>query len=178
MSNPFQKASRSQVKANTTTRYTVMSVAERIYACSISTDSGCWEWARAVGKNGYGLVTIGKGNQDYAHRASYAAFNGPIPKGMDVCHSCDNRKCVKPGHLFVGTRKQNMEDCARNNRVNRTVKARGEKQHLAKLTDESVREIKAKLSDGKSCYSLGKLYGVARITISRIKNGKTWRHIQ
>lgn len=79
-------------------------------------DSGCWEFRRRhVKPTGY--VTIAYQNRGWsAHRLSYHLFKGPIIDGMDVCHSCDNRRCVNPEHLWLGTQKQNMQDCIRKGR--------------------------------------------------------------
>lgn len=79
--------------------------------CEIVPGGGCWLWKGFVHKNGYGEMSY-HGDGKRVHRLSYFLFKGPIPEGMDVCHACDVRHCVNPDHLWIGTRKQNMEDCS------------------------------------------------------------------
>lgn len=91
-------------------------VSEVIVGCSIPvTESGCWLWERSRQKSGYGDFKL-HGKHHYAHRASYEAFVGPIPEGMQVCHRCDVRSCVRPSHLFVGTNNDNIADSMRKGR--------------------------------------------------------------
>jgi len=70
--------------------------------------SGCWEWLASKDKGGYGRYHVG--NFLTAHRFSYWAFIGDIPTGMFVLHQCDNRGCVNPDHLLIGTQKDNAQD--------------------------------------------------------------------
>lgn len=78
-------------------------------------NSGCWLWTGQIGDDGYGRFEI-DGGPKRAHRVSFEMFIGPIPDGIDCCHTCDVRPCVCPDHLFSGTRNDNNIDMARKER--------------------------------------------------------------
>ncbi len=86
----------------------------------IKKNNGCWEWRGPLHPNGYGYTTYYEtGKRFHVHRISYLLFKGEIPKGLYVCHHCDNPRCCNPEHLWTGTAKENMQDAKRKGRLKR-----------------------------------------------------------
>ncbi len=132
----------------------------------------CWPWKAARCGNGYGGFRGGE-RWGRAHRFAYQLCVGPIRPEFCVCHHCDNRLCVNPAHLFLGTQADNIHDAQIKGRM-----AHGARQGASRLTNERVREIRDAYGNGNiSQRALAKRYGVAQKTIGSIVLRRTWRHI-
>lgn len=131
----------------------------------------CWEW-QAGRTNGYGIFWM-NGKSRRASRVSYEMEIGPIPKGLSVCHTCDNPPCVNPAHLFLGTTADNLAD---RDLKGRGADRRGSSHHLNKLTEDDVENIRANRMN-LSGRELARLFGVSPASISNIIKRKSWRHV-
>jgi hypothetical protein len=133
--------------------------------------TGCWNWVGAKTPYGYGQLRFDR-KVKYVHRCSYEIHCGPIPDGLFVCHHCDNRACINPTHLFLGTNADNTADRHAKGRDGRLF---GADQNGAKLTEASVLAIRA--AHGITQGKLAEQYGVSQSMISCIRLGKNWTHI-
>lgn len=134
---------------------------------------GCWPWTAAKHRDGYGMVNMDTGIRK-AHRLAWELTHGPIPEGLDVCHTCDNRDCCNPDHLWLGTHGENMADAKAKGRS-----VRGERSKQNKLTEADVREIMrvGKPGHGGGIPELAAKYGVKPGTIGAVLNRRSWKHI-
>jgi hypothetical protein len=141
----------------------------------VNKSATCWLWTGAV-HNGYGVLRRGPRGAGLirAHVASWELTHGKVPTGLDVCHSCDVRACVRPDHLFVGSRLVNMRDAKAKGRVQQ-----GERRPMHKLTDEAVRRIRHEAAVGPrgTRSRLAREYGVSYSLIFYVAQGERWRHI-
>ena len=128
-------------------------------------NSGCLLWLGSSRGGRYGQMRWSPIEYDGAHRIAWRLRHGPIPDGMFVCHKCDVPLCVNADHLFLGTVLDNKADEIRKGR-----QGRGNRR----LTAEQVSRI---LRDPRSLEAIGEEHGVATTTISAVKNGWTWAHI-
>ncbi len=137
-----------------------MTTEERFWS-KVDKSGECWLWTGAqTGNSGYGRIRY-LGVLESAHRVSYELSFGPIPAGMHVCHHCDNRLCVRPDHLFAGTRSDNMRDCA--------AKGRLIQQKNRKLTQEQIAEIRSRYIPGIYGHRrIAKDFGVHHSTIEEL----------
>lgn len=139
-------------------------------------ENGCWPWTGAIASTGYGVLNV-DGKIVGAHRlAVYFMTGDPIPKGMQVMHTCDNRKCVNHNHLKIGTARDNMKDMIAKGR-DRHDGFIGEAHPGAKLSESDVKEILRLLSTGMSQREAAERFNVSKSTVKKIRAGESWAHV-
>jgi hypothetical protein len=143
----------------------------------------CWEWTGGLAGGGYGhfmyFVSLDAPvRQVPTHRFSWEMLYGPIPDGLLVCHSCDNRRCVRPSHLWLGTDQANADDKMQKGRGNlesrRWDPVRRSLASARKLVPQQALAIRRRRGDGERVMDLMVEYGVSRATIYMISKGRRW----
>ena len=115
--------------------------AERFTESYVVADSGCWEWSGGLSDQGYGKVGWRDSPEEKAHRLSYIIYVGPIRQGLVVRHKCDNRCCVNPEHLELGTQADNAADMALRDRAKRETCIKGHPFSESRLVHRSNRRF-------------------------------------
>lgn len=131
---------------------------------------GCWLWTGAVSSSGYGSFSITSKNIIPAHRASFLIYKNKMPESF-VCHSCDNKICVNPEHLWIGTPKENSIDASNKGILQKRPKRYG---FGSKLKKEEVVKI---FEDNRKCDEIAKEYNLSSSAIGAIKRGENWSHV-
>lgn len=157
-----------------------------------SSPHGCWLWTGAL-SHGYGSFYIAPGLKSHAHRAAWELTHGPILPIIFVCHNCpggDNRACVNPGHLFLGSNSDNIQDAVKKGTFHfgerhwsntdpekhRRTRPRGTSVHTSCFTAEDVYLIRS-LKGQHPARVVAAPYGVSTNAIYDIWRGKTWKHL-
>ena len=147
---------------------------EEIFWSLVNKTDNCWEFIGQINK-GYGKFYVPYIEKYIgAHRYSWEINSGKIPEGLLVCHKCNNKKCVRPDHLYVGSDKSNAEDVIKSNGKK---DAKGSKNPAAKLTEEIVLECKKRVANGETYTNLAKEFGVNGVSISNAVRGISWKHL-
>ncbi len=140
---------------------------------SINKETDCWEWTGQL-KEGYGCFSF-QGKEKLVHRVMYERHKGAIPPKHNICHSCDNPKCVNPKHLWLGTQADNILDMIKKGRDR---KAFGEKNHAAKITEDDVKNIRLKYKEGMNMSSISRLLNFPYPIVLRVCKNETWKHVK
>ena len=135
--------------------------------------AGCWLWLRSIGSHGYGQASCPPDRVTTAHRVAYRAFKGPIPKGLLVQHKCDQRWCVNPDHLELGTDKTNCDDKVRKGRDGRTQKV-GKAPANRKLDENQIAQLRAARAPQRE---LARTFGISQPQVGKILRGESYKKI-
>lgn len=165
-------------------KFNAMNIYERFMSkVNIHPGNMCWNWAGARSGSGYGQFWNGVRNIP----AHYFLLSDPVPSGMQGCHHCDNKLCVRPSHIFIGTRSDNEQDKVSKGRHNTAPGCRamlkvrkihrGQNNHECKLTEAQAREAKACSRKRGVATALAKKLGVSLTVVCDIRDGKRWAHL-
>jgi len=141
----------------------------------VKSPTDCWPWDASLNSNGYGRFRVHPHNF-IASRVAYRISHGSIPRGMEICHSCDNPKCCNPNHFFLGTHRDNIRDAVAKGRMTH-VGPKGMDSCRAKLSDQQVNEIRRRLSDGHRQRDIARSFGIGKTTVAHIYHRRTWGHL-
>ena len=136
----------------------------------------CWIWTASKNPMGYGYFNVGKHRCELAHRVAWLLVFGATADSC-VLHHCDNPACVRPDHLFPGTRTDNSNDKVRKGRA-RGASMPGESNPCARLTDSVVREIRSLANEGHTGADLARKFGISKSTVCRVIRGERWEHVR
>lgn len=139
----------------------------------------CWLWTASVDRKGYGQIQQGgrSGRLLRAHRVSWEIEFDAIPPGVQVCHRCDVRRCVRPAHLFLGTNDDNVADMQAKGRDVLPPRLLGSRHPHASFTEADIRYIRTQVSCGVSQRELARQFNVCFSTINHIWLRRNWGHI-
>lgn len=167
------------IQCNNSSDERITHIFERLERFQVKGDE-CWGWTGAKDGGGYGMISnrdAGNDSPEKAHRVSYEKENGAPPGELFVCHKCDNPECTNPEHLFLGTQKDNMQDCSSKGRLGKSslLNLRREKA-LIDTEVEEIKLLKFKAGNGRgygvTVIETAKKYGVCADTVRKIKHGK------
>lgn len=140
----------------------------------------CWTWTGYIQTNGYAKFHL-DGRPRWAHRVAWLLTHGPVPEGLLVCHHCDNPRCVRPDHLFLGTVQDNALDMVHKGRCGSWEGAphleRGEARYNVRLNPERVREIRRRHAAGATLADLARAFQVNSGTIYNVVTRRRWKHV-
>jgi len=144
---------------------------------AVLSDTQCWVWKAGRSQAGYGVFCV-SGKTEYAHRLSWMIkHKKDVPTGMCICHTCDNRKCVNPNHLFLGTRSDNNRDMREKGRSFLPPIFLGENHPKAKLTEQDVLLIRQMRKEQKTYAYIAQRFGVTLQQIYHVIKRIHWKGV-
>lgn len=159
------------LQAKTVHGITIRAATQFNFWSRVAESDGCWEWKGRINKDGYGEFKVNP-YQFIASRLSWMLVFGEIPDGMMVCHHCDNRECVSPAHLFLGTALDNEHDKIAKGRARYVT---GPENPQSKLNPDAARAIRDKLAAGHRKSTIAAEHGVSESLIRKINLNLIWR---
>lgn len=177
---PKHCSSKCKFKYKTATYEEKLERVKFYYEKNVIKKEGCWDWKGPIDHYGYGKTTTKTGiGFNTAHKTSWILHKGKIPEGKIVCHSCDNRLCSNPDHLWLGTHKQNTHDMIKKGRLKSGIWNQfGSKNPIRKLNEDQVMQIKNLLSQGRTGAEIARLFKVSSNVIYDIKSERTWKQVR
>lgn len=162
--------------------------AEMRFLAKIQKTDSCWIWKASFVNSGYGQFWY-NGKKITAHKFAYTFYKGPVPDEIDVCHTCDNKKCANPDHLFLGTTVENLTDMKRKGRSAKGINngvykhpeiiRRGENHGGSKTNNGQVIEIRNFYDTGiiHNICELARKFNLGQTTIRHIVKRDTWKTV-
>lgn len=142
--------------------YEASIIARLMNRVKVNPETECWEWQKP-NSQGYANITV-KGRVVRAHRVAAALYSGfDLASPLYICHSCDNRRCCNPKHLFPGTASQNMQDMA----------SKGRRRGI-KLRVVDIPTIRERRQAGETLEAIGKDYGLTKQQVRNVATGYSW----
>lgn len=132
--------------------------------------AGCWLWTGALHTTGYGVLGRGRRGEGLvrAHRLAWELVFGPVPAGLLVCHECDVRACCNPGHLFLGTYVDNMQDMSAKDRASKPA---------AKLRPRDILKIRELKKQGMTNAAIADRFDIKPRQVRKIASRSQWKHV-
>lgn len=144
---------------------------KRVENTAFLTDEDCWNWIGCTNNRRYGSIGLA-GKVIGAHCYSYLIYKGSIEEGQHVLHKCDNRRCVNPSHLFLGSNYDNIQD-----KINKGRLPKGDTHNSSVLLSSQVLQMREDYKTETRLWVLAKRYNIASSTVFKIVNRQRWKHI-
>lgn len=135
-------------------------------SANIKSITDCWEWHKHTIKNGYGRIGLSNRKMGLAHRVMYEQYYKVVlDKNIKVCHKCDNRKCINPNHLFLGSQRENCLDCSKKGRH---ADVRNENNPFCRWTDKEIENVRNLRKQGLTLLNIASITKISYSTVQKV----------